>query len=343
MSFDIHVKNFIQAHRLIKKGDVVLIGISGGADSVALTLVLHKFQYLLGFQLHLMYFNHHMAGESKRDEKFIRKLAQTLNLSLTVGEWTRKTISRNISEESAREARFKFFRQVYKQKKADSIALGHHQDDLAETVLMRIIRGSGSAGVRGILPKREIYGCQFIRPLLNVSRREIEQYLKDNKTPFCTDITNFKTDFFRNKIRLELLPLLRKTYNPDIASVLINFSQVLTTDYDYIAQQAQKQFARLAKISDSRVSFNIRSFFRLHPALQRMMVRLAYDKLKGDTRSLEFKHLEAVIQWAQHGQADESLIKLPHNIVAQRFAQQLIIKMMAADVKIVLHQKSLKL
>ncbi|MBF0484416.1 MAG: tRNA lysidine(34) synthetase TilS [Candidatus Omnitrophica bacterium] len=327
MNFELSVKNFIQDKGLLRKGDLILVGISGGADSVALTLLLRKIQYEFGVRIMLAHFNHNLSKACSVDEKFVRSFAASLNIPVVVGKWTKtKGIKVKASlEERAREARFEFFKKIYQEQKADALALAHHKDDLAETVLMRIIRGSGSYGLRSILPKREIYGCNVIRPFLAVSRKDIEVFLKTQKAEYRTDFTNFDTDFFRNKIRLELLPLLQKSYNPEVSSALGSLADILTVDNDFIQIEAKKIFERIADIKGNSLCFDIRKLLNQHPALQRMIIRLSYEKLKGDTRSLEYRHFEEVEQLCKV-RPDNSVVELPFHILVKKINKFLIFK-----------------
>jgi tRNA(Ile)-lysidine synthase len=189
-------------------------------------------------------------------------------------------------EEIARNARLGFFFRVAKKIKAGKIALGHNLDDQAETVLMRILRGTGLSGLSGILPKRDIAGYQIIRPLIEIRRSEIEAYLKKKRIKPRRDPTNLEDFYFRNKIRNKLLPLLEKGYNRNIKELLSKMAQGIAFDYAYLAKAAKRA------IRHQKNRLKLRKFSTLHPALRRIALRLLIKATKGDTRRITFRHIE---------------------------------------------------
>lgn len=289
------VKNTIKRYRLIDKHDKVVVGVSGGPDSVALLYLLNNLSKELKISLHIAHLDHMLRKESHRDAEFVKKLAEKLNLPITSGEINVKELAispaqagrKNGSlEEIARNARLGFFFKVAKDIKAKKIALGHNLDDQAETVLMRILRGAGLSGLSGILPKRKIAGLEIIRPLIEVRRRDIDAFLRRKKIRPCMDASNLEDIYFRNRIRNKLLPLLKRQYNQNIKEILSNMAQSVALDYDYLSRLAHQAMRRMG----SRI--NLKKFLRLHPAMQRMLLRLAISKVKGDTRRINFQHIK---------------------------------------------------
>lgn len=209
------IQRFIKLHNLLEQDKPVLAGISGGADSVALALVLKQ----LGYALTAVHCNFHLRGEeSDRDEQFVRDFCQQQEIPLYVKDFQTEEYAKEkkISiEMAARELRYAYFHELMKSTKISVLAVAHHQNDQAETLLINLIRGTGIHGLRGMLPKNG----EIVRPLLCVTREEILDYLAEKGQEFVTDSTNLSTDYTRNKIRLELLPYL-KTLNPSIISTL---------------------------------------------------------------------------------------------------------------------------
>ena len=320
------VKAFIHSQNLLSQNEAVLVGVSGGPDSAALISILHSLQYDFNLRLVVAHFNHRLRAESQRDEDFVKDLSQKLNLPFIRGEWKHSaSLKKGSLEDSAREERLRFLVKAARAKKAKTIALGHHRDDLAETVLMRILRGTGLQGLQAILPEREIKGFTFIRPLLGITRKEIESYLRKNKLRVRIDATNKKIDFFRNKIRLKLLPLLEKEYKNNIKEILANLSENTAVDYDYLRSQARALFGRLKKSPDPKtIKFNLKIFQKEHPALQRLLMRLSVEYLKGDTNRLTLRHwkeIEALLLCRPPG----AVVHLPGNIYAQKTNRYLMI------------------
>ena len=283
------VRKTIGKYNLIARNDKILIGVSGGPDSVALLYLLQALGKELKLSLHIAHLDHGLRKDSHQDAQFVKKLAEKLKIPSTIARINLKKMAKKGSrEEIARNARFGFLFKVGRKIKATKIALGHNLDDQAETVLMRILRGTGLYGLAGILPKREISGYQIIRPLIEVRREDIEAFLKKKKIRPCIDASNLKDIYFRNKIRNRLLPLLEREYNPNIKAVLSNMAEGIGYDYDYLS--------RIAKIAQKRLSakINLEKFLRLHPAIQRLVLRLNIARIKGNLRRITFKHLKEI-------------------------------------------------
>ena len=309
MSLINKVKQTIKQYNLIDKSDKIVMGVSGGPDSLALLYVLRAIRKELGITLHIAHLNHMLRGrESARDADFVLKLADKLSIPATVKEMDVLRLSKAGSpEEKARKARFDFLFEVAAKFKADKIALGHNLDDQAETVLMRILRGSGLLGLSGISPKRKIGNFTIIRPLIEIPRKEIDRYLRTKNIKPRLDLTNLKEIYFRNRIRRRLLPELRR-YNPNIKQVLANMAENTALDYDYLLKESQKAFGRVRTgnpdqnyratgkekevLNGVKIKLSLAKFLKLHPAMQNMVLRLAYEQLKTDTRRLCYQHIK---------------------------------------------------
>ncbi len=302
------VKNTIKRYRLIDKRDKVVVGVSGGPDSVTLLYLLNSLSKELKISLHIAHLDHGLRKDSYRDAEFVKKLAEKLNLPITTGQINVKELAKKGSlEEIARNARLGFFFKVAKDIKAKKIALGHNLDDQAETVLMRILRGAGLSGLSGILPKRKIAGLQVIRPLIEVRRRDIDAFLRRKKIRPCMDASNLEDIYFRNRIRNKLLPLLKRQYNQNIKEILSNMAQSVALDYDYLSRLAHQAMRRMG----SRI--NLKKFLRLHPAMQRMLLRLAISKVKGDTRRINFQHIKELEDLISNRPVN-SIVDLPKGV-----------------------------
>lgn len=313
------VKNTIKRYNLLKKKEKVIIGVSGGPDSVALLYLLKSLKDEFRLTLYIAHLDHMLRKDSIKDRKFVEGLAKRLNLPITTGKINVKELAAQGGslEEVARNARLGFFFKVAKEIGAAKIALGHNLDDQAETVLMRILRGSGLQGLSGILPKRNIYGYQIIRPLIEVSRKEIEGYLKKKGIRPCRDASNFKDVYFRNKLRNKLLPLLEKKYNQNIKKILSHTAENIAYDYDYLNAAATRIFRRLGP------RINLKKFLRLHPAMQRMVLRLNISRLAGSTRRIVFKHIEE-LEDLIFNRPVNSIVDLPKGISVAKGKNNLI-------------------
>ena len=291
------VKAAIVAGDILSSGDTVIVGVSGGPDSVALMHILSCLRHELGLSVHAAHFNHGWRKSARVDERFVRGLARRLGVPCHCGAWQGKMPASRVSlEEQGRLRRFEFFRRLAKKLNARAVMLAHTGDDLAETVLMHILRGSGLQGLRGILSCRRVEGLEIIRPLLAVSKQAVLAYLKKNNISFRVDPTNRRTEFLRNRIRLELLPLLEDKYSRNIRVLLSNLADTVGTDYEYLQKQAMRIFARLLRRGRDRkaVRFEKKGFLRQPTAIQRMLIRLAVEQLRQNTNRLTLTHLRAV-------------------------------------------------
>jgi tRNA(Ile)-lysidine synthase len=217
----------IKNQHLISQGDFVLISVSGGADSLALLHLLLEVASRYRLQLAVAHYNHRLRGkESEEDEQFVRQLAKDTGLDFFVGGDRERSLQHGSGnlEERARQCRHNFLLESAQKIQAQKIALGHTSDDQAETILMRLLRGSGSVGLGGIPPVRQ---GLWIRPLLRISRREILDYLNEKKVTWREDSSNAGDAHLRNRIRHHLLPWLEKEYNPNLRNTLSETADTL--------------------------------------------------------------------------------------------------------------------
>lgn len=218
------IRKYIQANHIFSQEDVVLVGVSGGADSVALLILLQELKY----KIQALHCNFHLRGEeSDRDEKFVSDLCRQKDIPLLIRHFNTKEYAarHNVSiEMAARDLRYNWFYQVLAATKAQSIAIAHHKNDQAETLLLNLVRGTGIRGLAGMYPLRN----NIARPLLCVTRQEILSYLNQIKQDFVTDSTNLEREATRNRIRLDIMPLLAEI-NPNIVNTLSDTCSIITS------------------------------------------------------------------------------------------------------------------
>jgi tRNA(Ile)-lysidine synthase len=280
------IQENIFRHQLLSRGAKIVVGVSGGPDSVCLLDVFYRLKKKYDLEIIVAHVNYGLRGkDSENDEKLVNKLAQKYSLPIKILPNTQcSELSTNL-EEKLRKVRYGFFEKVTEKHKADAIAVGHNLNDQAETVLMRILRGSGLRGLSAI----KFRNRNIIRPLLNVPRKEILAYLRKNKVPYRIDKTNLRTDFTRNKIRNQLLPKLEKSFNPNIQKVLYKLSRSAADDYDFISRFSQEWLARNKTLRVSKIS-------KLHPAIQREIIRLAIERQIPNLREIESSHVEEILK-----------------------------------------------
>jgi len=287
------IQNFSHQFDLWKEGDKIVVGVSGGPDSVCLLDILVNLAKKKKFELLVAHINYGLRGrDSDNDEIFVRELAQKYNLKIEVLN-AKKESKISSTENNLRNIRYDFFRKIIKENNFDLIAVAHNRDDQAETILMRLIRGSGLLGLQGIRPKND----DIIRPLLDTSRVEIIDYLKENKLIYRVDKTNKENKFFRNRIRNKLIPLIEKEYNPQIKEILASSVGNIADDYDFIFKSAEKIFKKIAFDEDKKAYFFAsKQFVKNHPALQKQVLRKIIFSLKNNLLNIESAHLEEIIK-----------------------------------------------
>ncbi len=316
--------------KMISKDDRLLVGVSGGPDSVALLHLLMELGNRYNLQLYIVHLNHMLRGnESEEDARYVRRLAKKLKLPVFTGKRdVRKFAKANklSLEEAARIQRHEFYEQIADKLNIRKIALGHNADDNAETVLMRLLRGAGEQGLIGIYPIRDIGNLKVIRPLLNIYRREIESFLKEKKINVRTDSSNTDNKFLRNKVRLELIPLLEKSYNQNIKHVLINTADILKEENEYLEEIAEKFYSQavLGK-SNENIQLDI-SKIRSYPlAIQRRVLRCGIKELTGTLRQITYQHCNEVLKLLNSNLA-YGQIDLPNGLAVERLRKELVIR-----------------
>jgi len=293
------LRKTIAKHQMLLPGETVLVAVSGGADSVCLLHALNSLKKEYKLQLAAAHLNHGIRGqEAERDVKFVKKLCKSWHIPCYQKTEDIPVLagSLGVSEETAgRLARYQFFRELKEELKLDKIATAHNQDDQAETVLMRMIRGSGLDGLSGI---RYVRVDGVIRPLLDVPRSMIEGYIKENALSYVTDSTNQSDAYTRNKIRHQLLPLLKEEFNPNIIGALSSMAQNMAEDGDFIQGYTGRLYRRINSPLPSKkpVILDIETMKLLDTSIQTRVLRLAVQDAMGRDYRLERCHMDAVLE-----------------------------------------------
>ncbi len=274
----------------------VLIAVSGGPDSVSLLDGLVRLKEDFNLVLAIAHFNHRQRSESEEEEVFVRSLGEKYGLPVYVGRLEAE-LREGVGKESAlREKRYEFLIQTAKENGYTSIALAHHRDDQAETVLLNLLRGAGAQGLKGMLPKRIQDGIELVRPLLGVSAEEIKDYVRTRGLAYRIDKSNYSTEFLRNKIRWELIPYLEREFNPNIKERLATLADVLREEFEFISSLAERELEKLVIYRSEKELVLSASFVNLPEALKRQVFRLAIKKLRLDTKQIDFRHYQEFVK-----------------------------------------------
>ena len=294
--------NTVKKYNMLFKGAKVVTGVSGGADSTALLLFLCSLRESYNLKVYAVHVHHGIRGEeADRDMHFVEDLCKKMNVECTVKHHDVIGISKEkgISEEEAgRMVRYKDFREELEKRGADFIAVAHNMNDQAETVIMRLCRGSGLTGMAGIRPVRG----NIIRPLIDCFRSEIEEYLEFNNQEYINDSTNFEEDYTRNRIRLNVIPYLSKQINSGAMENIAKSAVLLRQEDDFLNSLALDNLNKIIiKKDEKSISLNAEKLCEADTVIQRRIIRLGLLKLKKDIKDISLNHVDSVLKIAQKG------------------------------------------
>lgn len=316
------VKETIQLYGLIQSGDLVVVGVSGGPDSLALLHVLKTLRPELSCELHVAHLDHSFRGKQAEEEaRWVEELAIQWGLPVTIAKKDVPSLAREKGlspQEAGHLARYQFFSDLLTRLGAQKIALGHQADDQAETVLMHLFTGSGLEGLRGIVP---LHG-QIIRPLLYVTREEIEEYCRAHGLEPRRDPSNEKDIYLRNKIRNRLMPWLLENINPNLISTINKTAQILWAEEEYLENVTETWAKEYLSHERDYEKLSLRRWDEIPLALQRRLIRHAYS-FRGAVQGLNFQHVEDIRGLARHGQVGK-LLHLPGNMIVEKTYNSLL-------------------
>jgi tRNA(Ile)-lysidine synthase len=308
----------VARYGLIVRGDAVLVAVSGGPDSVALLHLLVERATAWGLRLGIVHLDHGLREESARDADFVRQLAENLALPLHTERVDVRDLQRrwHLSIEAAgRKARYRYFQATADRHGFNKLALAHHADDNAETLLLNLLRGSGRLGLGGMPPMRAGF---IIRPLIRTDRAAILDYLRRRNLSALADPTNRDNDFLRNRIRNQLIPLLEKEYQPGVRAVLHRSAEALRDEEEWIESQIQPilEQARVAGPA-GRLTLDAGALRGFAPAVQRRVVRAGLGLVQGDLRRIAFVHIEGILSLI-HRSGNGGPLHLPGGLRVER-------------------------
>jgi tRNA(Ile)-lysidine synthetase-like protein len=350
MDFLTSLPRFILKHDLLPRGSTVIVGVSGGADSVCLLHALNTLAPELDLRLHVAHLDHQLRGaEAQADADFVRGLALRWNLPRTIESRDVRGYARDYKlslEEAARQVRYSFLLEVALAQHSEIIAVAHNADDQAESVLMHFLRGSGLSGLRGMRPKMHLeeYRIQnsefriqtpdsriqpptsnfqpptsrihLVRPLLGTPRSAIEVYCAQHDLQPRVDATNADTTYFRNRLRHELLPLL-ETYNPQIRSILRRTADVIAAEHEVLQAHANYAWGMtVVEETDTAVTFDLPLWREQPIGVQRALLRKAIQQLRPPLRDIDFVHIEDAIEILQRAATGDQ-ITLPQKLFVE--------------------------
>lgn len=321
-----NVEHTITGYRMLQSGDSVLVSVSGGPDSVVLLHCLLALAPDFSLKLGVAHLNHCLRGEeSDRDAEFVADLAEKHGLLFygkkeDVRKFHEKT--KLSMEEAARKIRYEFLSGTAEKQGFDKIAMGHNSDDNAELILMYLIRGSGPLGISGIPPVRDNV---FIRPLIKSQRSGIMKFLEAEGLHCVYDSSNSDTEFFRNRVRHELLPVLKSSYNPNIIETLNRLGSILRCEEDWIDDVIRPVFDKaVTAYFNKKLILSVSGLAGMHRSVKRRVLRKAIEKVKGDLRGVTFSHIESVSDLLKSVSVS-GYLDLPDQVRVEKYENGLII------------------
>ncbi len=288
---------------MLSAGDRAGVAVSGGADSVVLLHILHRLSFQLGIQLTVLHVNHGLRGcESEGDEAFVRELAGSLGIECLV---ERADVAPGNLEQETRLVRRAFFLHSMQNHSLRRVAVGHTQSDQAETVLFRLLRGTGLAGVAGM---RLTSAEGLIRPLLTTSRQEVRRWAEAESIAWREDSSNAELGFSRNRLRNDIIPALATHFNPNLEGVLAASARLAQDEEAYWSQQIEVIYPKITKRTDLGSILQVPALSALHVAVQRRVVRRALVDVRGDLRSIDIGHVEAILGICSSGHGHDRVM-----------------------------------
>lgn len=306
------VRRYIENNNMLDDGDTVVVGVSGGADSMCLLSVLLE----LGVNVYVVHINHMLRGkDAEEDMVYVENFCNSkgikcFSFSYDVEKYAKE--NKLSCEEAGRKIRYEAFYNVMKENNCAKIAIAHNAGDNAETILHNLFRGTGIKGMTGISPKRG----EIIRPLLCVEREEIERYLAERNITYRTDATNALDIYTRNRIRNTIVPYAKDNINSNVVGHINMAGQMLGEINEYITLEGDKMYEKCVVIKDNRAHIMTTEFNLLHTVIQKYIVRKALLNVSDSLKDITYNHIEMVLELFKNGVG--KYVKLPYKIIARR-------------------------
>lgn len=299
----------IKKYELIKSGDNIVLGISGGPDSICMLYILNSLKKDLNFNIYVAHINHMLRENAKLDEEYVKNTCEKLNITVYIKHIKIKEIAEKEKrgiEETGRKVRYKFFEEILRKTNSNKIATAHNLNDSIETIILNIIRGTGISGLAGIEPIRE---NKFIRPLIECERKEIEEYCKLNKLEPRIDESNYENKYNRNKIRNICIPYLQKELNSNVIKNISRLSEIANEEQKYIEKNVEKSFNKICiENTENKIILDIKMFVKEELVIKRRLILYTINKLIGTTINIEKINIDDIIKLCERNIGNKFLI-----------------------------------
>ncbi len=299
----------IEKYNLIQNGDKIVIGVSGGPDSICLLYILNTLKEKYNLQLFVAHINHMIRENAKIDEQYVVDFCKKIDVPVFVLHSDVLNLSKQqkISvEEAGRNVRYEFFNEVLEKTKSNKIAIAHNCNDKAETVIMNVLRGSGISGLKGIEAKRD---NKYIRPLIECTREEIEAYCKDHNLETRHDESNDENIYKRNKIRNIVIPFIKKEFNSNIIATINRLSVVATQEDEYINKIVEKEYNNICiSKKENEIELDLKKFNDLDIVIKNRMILYVVNILQQHTKGIEKVNIEDIIKLCSNNIGNKFLV-----------------------------------
>ena len=306
----------IKKYELIESGDRIVLGVSGGPDSICMLKILNELKSKLKFEIFVAHVNHGIRENAKIDEEYVLDFCNKIGIECFVLKTNIKEIAQKNKmglEEAGRKVRYDFFNEIMIKTKSNKIAIAHNSNDNVETIILNILRGAGPSGLKGILPKNGIY----IRPLIEAKREEIEEYTKSLNPRH--DESNDENEFSRNKVRNIVLPYIKKEFNPNIIDTVKRLSELVSEESEYLEQETGKIYKEIL-IEEKNLDFEVynsenkptiildlKKFNLQNNVIAKRIILFAINKIFKTTRGIEKIHIDDIIKLCKKGEGNKYL------------------------------------
>ena len=298
----------IKKYNLIDKGDKIVICVSGGPDSMCLLHILITLREEYNLELNVAHVNHMIRENAILDEEYVKDFCKNNNIQCFVKKADVLQVSKENkigTEEAGRKVRYEFFNEVLKKTSSNKIAIAHNKNDKVETILLNLIRGTGTYGLIGIEPKNGVY----IRPLLEIEREEIEKYCEDENIKPRIDESNFENIYNRNKIRNVVIPYVKKEFNPNIINTISRLSDIVKDEENFLDNFVSEEYKKIViEEKEDFIKLNLKEFNKLEIVIRKRLVFYIINKLIGNTMGIEKIHVEDIIKLCANNIGNKYLV-----------------------------------
>lgn len=300
----------IETYNLIEKNDKIVIGVSGGPDSICLLHVLYGLKEKLGIEIVVAHVNHMLRDVADLETEYVQKFCKKLGIECYVKKADILEISKTQkkgTEEVGRQVRYDFFDEVAKKTNSNKISTAHNSNDRAETVILNILRGSGLSGLKGIEPIRD---NKYIRPLINTDRQDIENYCNDNKLEPKYDKTNNENIYTRNKVRNTVIPYIKKEFNPNIIKTINRLSSLATEENEYLQAITKQEFENLLIEKTENIILDLHKFNSLNLVIKRRLILYTINEVLHTTNGIEKVNIDDIIKLCKNNIGNKYLMPI---------------------------------